>query len=72
MSPVSIRLLQPLDVGRGVVYVAPLKFKGGKAEDGVIVSWNSEYVFVRYSGSETPKATRPEDLVWNDGASVSG
>ena len=34
------------------------------AEDGVIISVTDRYVFVRYSGSETPKATRPSDLGW--------
>jgi hypothetical protein len=44
-------------IGDGVVYRS-----GGDAEDGVITSVNSTYVFVRYRGDTGSKATYPEDL----------
>lgn len=31
---------------------------------GVITSWNENYVFVRYSGSDTPAATLAAELRW--------
>lgn len=34
----------------------------GPREDGVIVRVSEQYVFVRYRGNETPKATLPSDL----------
>lgn len=43
----------------GVVYLPP----GGRREDGVITSVNERYVFVRYDGDTTSKATHPTDLV---------
>lgn len=46
-------------IGCGVVYSPGW----GPREDGVIVRVNERYVFVRYSGSETPKATSPSDLI---------
>jgi hypothetical protein len=52
--------LTPADVGRGVVYMPRV----GPWEDGIITSYNERYVFVRYRGSETSKATRPLDLDW--------
>jgi hypothetical protein len=45
--------------GDGIVY---RPYPGAPAEDGVVVRTTDEYVFVRYRGSETPKATRREDL----------
>jgi hypothetical protein len=60
MIEVNISDLKPEDCGRGVVY-AP---QHGPREDGVIVRWNEDFIFVRYAGSETPKATNPADLEW--------
>jgi hypothetical protein len=48
----------PADIGREVVYR-----KHGAVETGVVTSWNSRYVFVRYNG-HTSAATRREDLEW--------
>ena len=49
------------DVGRGVVY----RDRGtGQVEDGTLVSFNSVYLFVRYRGDTSSKATRPEDVEW--------
>ena len=61
---INIRLLQPLDVGRGVVYRP--QHDHGNAEDGVITSWSDRFIFVRYRGSETCRATHPLDLTWLD------
>jgi hypothetical protein len=33
-------------------------------EDGVITSFNADYVFVRYGGDRTAKATLRSDLDW--------
>lgn len=59
---IDIKGLTEADVGRGVVYVP----RFGPREDGVITSWNEEYVFVRYAGSlsERGVATYPRDLEW--------
>jgi hypothetical protein len=63
---IYLHTLQPSDVGRGVVYVP----RHGSREDGVITSWNSHFVFVRYRGSETPKATNVLDLEWASGGAA--
>ncbi len=47
-------------VGRGVVY----RPQHGRFEDGVITSVRGAWVFVRYSGDATSRATAPEDLVF--------
>lgn len=49
------------DVGRSVVYTA---HEGAKAEDGVITGVSDIFVFVRYRGDVSSKATRPQDLQW--------
>lgn len=45
-------------VGRMVRYTA----QHGETETGTISGWNEEYIFVRYGGSITGKATSPEQL----------
>lgn len=40
------------------VYLPPRE----RQETGVITRVTQHYVFVRYDGDHTPKATRPEDL----------
>jgi hypothetical protein len=45
-------------IGAGVVY-RPFE---GRAEDVVITSVNEHYVFVRYAGDQSSKATNPADL----------
>lgn len=45
------------DIGRKVVYNG----HGGR-EEGVITSFNEEYIFVRYGEIGHGQATRPEDL----------
>jgi hypothetical protein len=56
------------NVGRGVVYNPEvglrreLGYGHDRQEDGVITSVNDTYVFVRYTGDQTAKATRPEQL----------
>lgn len=47
------------NVGAAVVYRG---HPGSPAEDGTIIRVTDAHVFVRYSGSETPKATRAHDL----------
>jgi len=51
------------DIGRAVVYTGN-RYPGGKLEDGVITSFNSYAVFVRYRDSNTSKATSRADLEW--------
>ena len=53
------------DIGRAVVYLGRVRMT--KWLDGVISSFNDEYVFVRYTGqhpSADGQATRREDLKW--------
>lgn len=45
-------------IGEAVVY----RPRGGPVEQGVVTSVGSSYVFVRYGGDETSKATRAEDI----------
>jgi hypothetical protein len=47
------------DIGRAVVYR-----RNHTVEDGVITSFNADYVFVRYGGDRTAKATLRSDLDW--------
>ena len=61
---IRISDLTPEHVGRRVVYIP---FPGARvmADKGVITSWNSHFIFVRYDGmGETPAATSPADLEW--------
>ena len=46
------------NIGSGVVYCP----EHGPREDGVITSVGACYVFVRFAGDVTPKATPPEAL----------
>ena len=48
------------DIGRNVYY----KKRTPEYEFGVITSFNSSYVFVRYDGGNHSQATRREDLEW--------
>lgn len=57
---IDLASLRPADVGRAVVYRPAV----GAAEDGVIVSWNERYVFVRYGVQNSSKATDPRDLTF--------
>lgn len=49
------------DIGRKVVY---RHYKGAAPEEGVITSFNHNYVFVRYGADAHSKATDPADLEW--------
>ncbi len=53
----------PDDVGRAVVYKATGSLD--PVEEGVITSYNEQFVFVRYDRDLGSKATRREDLVWS-------
>ncbi len=48
------------DIGRTVVYTPP--FKGSPKETGMITSFNSNYVFVRFGSDTGSKACRYQDL----------
>lgn len=48
-------------IGAGVVYRA---HPDAQAEDGVIVRVGAPWVFVRYAGDSTPKATSGTQLDW--------
>ena len=52
------------DIGRKVIYTS--KTLSGKItiEEGVITSFNKDYVFVRYGSGTGSAATRREDLTW--------
>lgn len=50
------------DIGRAVIYV-----RGNPPfDEGVIMSMNEHYVFVRYGADAHAKATRREDLEWGN------
>ena len=55
------------DIGRLVRYI-PGHARGDAShpdcEDGVVTSFNSQYVFVRYVKDMTPRATLRRDLIW--------
>jgi hypothetical protein len=51
------------DIGRSVLYL--------HTERGIITSFNSSYVFVRYNGDLHSKATRREDLSWTSPRPIS-
>ena len=52
---------QTSDIGRQVVYRAAPDFK---AEEGVITSYNDDYIFVQYGDEVRSKATSRRDLDW--------
>jgi hypothetical protein len=51
------------DIGRKVIYTGN-RYPGGKLEEGVITSFNSRAVFVRYGADTGPKGTSRLDLEW--------
>lgn len=51
----------PDDIGRGVVYRA---VPGFAPEQGIITSFNDDWVFVNYGSETYGVATRREDLEW--------
>ena len=53
---------KPTDIGRLVVYRPG--YTGAAPEQGIVISYNDRFVFVRYGGSLGGKATRREDLEW--------
>lgn len=57
---IQIALLDQDRVGQEVVYTD----HAGKKEYGVISSWNQSYVFVKYHGGQSSKATGPDRLDW--------
>ena len=54
---------QVRDIGRSVVYTGN-RYPGGLPEVGIITSFNSSAVFVRYGDEKHAKATSREDLEW--------
>lgn len=52
------------DIGRKVIYREQGNFPGRKIEEGVITSFNKQFVFVRYEGLGGSAATAREDLEW--------
>lgn len=51
------------DIGRAVVYTGN-RYPDGKFEEGVITSFSTTAVFVRYRGDLHSKATSRQDLEW--------
>ncbi len=51
------------DIGRKVIYTGN-RYPGGKTEVGVITSFNTWCVFVRYNNSGTSQGTERSDLEW--------
>lgn len=58
---IDIKKLKETDKGRKVIYI-PQSRSIVKPEEGVISSWNKNYVFVKYGSDTTSKATSPENL----------
>jgi hypothetical protein len=56
------------DIGRKVLY----RTSHGDIEEGVLVAFNSAYVFVRYGSDVGSKATRYEDCEWVGGPDSNG
>jgi hypothetical protein len=52
------------DIGRRVIYTGN-RWPGGEPEEGVITSFNSAAVFVRYGRDAGSKATSRTDLEWS-------
>jgi hypothetical protein len=52
------------DIGRKVIYREHGDFPGRKLEEGVITSFNSTCVFVRYGSRTGSAGTAREDLEW--------
>lgn len=53
------------DIGRAVNYVPQTaSWIASTPEEGVITSFNDQYVFVRYGADKISKATRRLDLEW--------
>lgn len=51
------------DIGRAVIYTGN-RYPGGKIEEGVITSFNTHAVFVRYGSDTHSKGTSRQDLEW--------
>jgi hypothetical protein len=51
------------DIGRAVIYTGN-RYPGGKLEYGVITSFNSVCVFVRYGTNTQSQGTAHDDLEW--------
>lgn len=51
------------DIGRYVIYTGN-RYPGEKVEEGVITSFNSHCVFVRYGADKHSKGTSRQDLEW--------
>lgn len=60
---INIEQLTEKDIGRGVIRMVPYR----EPEDGIITSFNSSYVFVKYKSSNQSQATKPEELVFLTG-----
>lgn len=52
--------IYPEDIGRKVLY----RTSHGDIEEGVVTSFNSAYVFVRFGADVHSKACAPKDLEW--------
>jgi hypothetical protein len=55
------------DIGRSVIYTGN-RYIGGQPEAGVITSFNTVAVFVRYGADRHSKATSRADLEWESAA----
>lgn len=66
---IEIKDLKEEDKGRVVKYTS--NYPKQHNEWGMITSWNDEYIFVDYSGSERGTATRPINLEFDDTVSLS-
>ena len=54
------------DIGRKVIYTGN-RYPGDKPVEGIITSFNTKYVFVRYGNNVTSAGTNRQDLEWITG-----
>ena len=60
---IDLAALTDADVGRAVSYRPYVEHA---AEEGVITSWNKEFIFVRYGTKTNSQATHPWALSWSE------
>jgi hypothetical protein len=63
-----IKEISKADINRSVLYTAP--FPGSAQERGVVTSYNSNYVFVRFGNELHSKACRYQNLEWEHSAVI--
>ena len=63
---IELYALTEAHVGKRVIYK-----KGERTEEGTIVSWTQQYIFVKFAGPGIEEACLPEDLTFALGTPIS-